>query len=315
MEDAMNDLPGYAGSARYIPGDSSMHRLNPVAKFMGAVLLGFACLCANNVFLLACLVVVVMVSVGSCGAMRPSLGLMKRMLPFALAFGVAVLFASPLLGPLTSALVVPVGELPTSGLFTLPWGPVGVGSVVLAVSAFVRLEIALVPMVAALCTTRVFDLAASMTAVLGTPFDRALDRSARWLEAPRRAASMVDVAAKWDARGIGSTAEKVVLPARTTIFGTDSISQRGAHGGAADGADGAARSLEDARRLEEAIQPYAEDLMDRTLRTASIAAELRGAGLRTRRSSYKKRGFTGVDVLYVLIMLALVASAILLSLV
>ncbi len=312
MEDAMNDLPGYAGSARYIPGDSSMHRLNPVAKFVGAVLLGFACLCANNVFLLACLVVVVMVSVGSCGAMRPSLGLMKRMLPFALAFGVAVLFVSPLLGPLTSALVVPIGELPTSGLFTLPWGPVGIGSVLLAISAFVRLEVALVPMVAVLCTTRVFDLAASMTAVLGTSFGRALERSARWLEAPRRAASMVDVAAKWDARGIGSIADKKVLPARTTIFDTDADSQRGAH---RDATDGAARSLEDARRLEEAIQPYAEDLMDRTLRTASIAAELRGAGLRTRRSSYKKRGFTGVDVLYVLIMLALVASAILLSLV
>ena len=55
----------------YVPGDSVLHRMNPVAKLAFALVFAVACFCSQNIVFLAFMFVVGIALAASCGTPVP----------------------------------------------------------------------------------------------------------------------------------------------------------------------------------------------------------------------------------------------------
>ena len=142
------------GFLEYVPGDSLLHRLNPVAKLVFAVLFAIACFCTGNLVFLCIMLAFGIGMAVSCGMMRQTLGLMKAVAVFSIILAVLLV------------LTTPEGDR----LVDLPWGYIGTGSLLAAVTTIVRLEAAAIPLFLTFYVTKVTDLSNSVVKVLHVPY-------------------------------------------------------------------------------------------------------------------------------------------------
>ena len=115
----------------YVPGESFLHRMNPCVKLIGAVLIAIACFVTSNLVFLLILLAAALVMAASCGLGRETAGLCKAVFAFSLILAVVILLTTP-----HGALLVP-----------LPWGYIGAGSLLAALTVVVRLMAAAIPVV------------------------------------------------------------------------------------------------------------------------------------------------------------------------
>ena len=142
------------GFLEYVPGDSFLHRMNPVAKLGAALLLVIACFATSNFVLLALIIVLDVVMAAQCKMLPQTLGLAKAVAVFSLILAVIAL------------LFTPQGNV----LVQLPWGYIGTGSVVAAVLIVVRLVACAVPLFLVFYVTKLTDMANALVKVLHVPY-------------------------------------------------------------------------------------------------------------------------------------------------
>lgn len=142
------------GFLEYVPGDSLLHRMNPVAKLAAAFLLVIACFATNNLALLALVVVLDAVLAVHCKMVPQTLGLAKAVALFSLVLALIAL------------LFTPKGDV----LAQLPWGYIGTESVAAAVLIVVRLVACAVPLFLVFYVTKLTDVANALVKVLHVPY-------------------------------------------------------------------------------------------------------------------------------------------------
>ena len=143
-----------SGFLEYVPGDSLLHRLNPVAKLLFAVLFAIACFCTGNLAFLCAMLAGGIAMAVSCGMMRQTFGLMKAVLAFSVILAVLLVFTTPR------------GDV----LVELPWGYIGTGSILAAATTIVRLEAAAIPLFLTFYVTKITDLSNAVVKVLHVPY-------------------------------------------------------------------------------------------------------------------------------------------------
>lgn len=138
----------------YVPGDSLLHRMNPVAKLACALLISIACFATGNLVFIACLLALGFGLAALCGMVRQTLGLAK-----------AVFFFSLILA-LIQVLTTPEG----AQLLALPWGYVGTGSLLAALRTVLRLIAAAIPLFLVLYVTKLNDISNALVKCLHVPY-------------------------------------------------------------------------------------------------------------------------------------------------
>lgn len=142
------------GFLEYVPGDSFLHLMNPVAKLVCALLISIACFCTSNFVLLVLILVLDFALAASCGMTRQTFGLAKAVAAFSIVLALIALFTTP------------VG-LP---LIELPWGYIGTGSIIASALILMRLVACAVPLFLVMYITKLNDLANSMVKILRVPY-------------------------------------------------------------------------------------------------------------------------------------------------
>ena len=251
------------GFLEYVPGDSILHRLNPVAKLLFAILFAIACFCTGNPVFLCAMLAIGIALAASCGMMRQTLGLMKAVLVFSLILAVLLIFTTPR------------GDV----LVELPWGYIGTGSILAAVTTIIRLEAAAIPLFLTFYVTKITDLSNSVVKVLHVPYKYAFTFASTVHFIPVFMNDMRGIMEAQTARGIefdqGGIVKKIGL-----------------------------------------MVPLCVPLLVSSVRktnSAAIAAEVRGFNLRTRESGYKQYPFTGADIATMVAAILLLAGAICLT--
>lgn len=138
----------------YVPGESALHRLNPVTKLLGAVVFAIACFCTSNLALLAIMLAIGLVLASIAGMLRQTLGLMRGVLVFSAILAIIQL------------LTIPSG----TRLLPLPWGYVGTDGVLAALATVLRLEAAALPLFLTFYVTKISDLTNASVKVLHVPY-------------------------------------------------------------------------------------------------------------------------------------------------
>ncbi|MBQ9002550.1 MAG: energy-coupling factor transporter transmembrane protein EcfT [Eggerthellaceae bacterium] len=251
------------GFLEYVPGNSLLHRLNPVAKLLFAVLFAVACFCTGNLAFLGAMLAGGIAMAASCGMMRQTLGLMKAVLVFSAILAVLLV------------LTTPRGDV----LVELPWGYIGTGSVLAAVTTIVRLEAAAIPLFLTFYVTKITDLSNAVVKVLHVPYKYAFTFASTVHFIPVFMNDMKGIMEAQTARGVEFDVGGVVNKVRLMV-------------------------------------PLCVPLLVSSVRktnSAAIAAEVRGFNLRTRASGYKRYPFASPDVVALLLAIALLAAAIALS--
>lgn len=142
------------GILEYVPGDSLLHRMNPVAKLFFALMFAVACFCSQNiVFLIAMLMAGVAMAL-SCGMMRQVLGFMKAVLAFSVLLALILVLTTP-----RGAFLLP-----------LPWGYIGTDGLHLGLMAILRFEAAALPPFLVFYVTKMNDLSNAAVKVLHVPY-------------------------------------------------------------------------------------------------------------------------------------------------
>ena len=142
------------GFLEYVPGDSLLHRLNPVAKLVFAIVFAITCFCTGNLVFLCALLAFGVALAASCGLVKQTVGLMKAVLVFSLILAVLLV------------LTTPTGER----LVDLPWGYIGTGSLLAAATTVVRLEAAAIPLFLTFYVTKISDMSNAVVKVLHVPY-------------------------------------------------------------------------------------------------------------------------------------------------
>ena len=142
------------GFLEYVPGDSFLHRMNPVAKLGVALLLVVATFATGNFVLLALLAVLDAVLAAQCKMLSQTLGLARAVALFSLLLALIAL------------LFTPQGDV----LVALPWGYIGTESVITAVLIVVRLVVCAVPLFLVFYVTKLTDMANALVKVLHVPY-------------------------------------------------------------------------------------------------------------------------------------------------
>ncbi|WP_296009916.1 energy-coupling factor transporter transmembrane component T [uncultured Adlercreutzia sp.] len=248
----------------YVPGDSILHRMNPSVKLICAVLFAVACFVTSNLVFLAVLLAAALVLAVSCGLGRETAGLCKAVFAFSLILAVVILLTTPYGVPL-----VP-----------LPWGFIGTGSLLAALTVMVRLMAAAIPLFLVFYVTKMNDITNSAVKQLHVPYKYAFTFTSTVHFIPVFMNDMAGIMEAQTARGVafdGSIVQKVRL-----------------------------------------MIPLCVPLLISSVRktnSAAIAAEVRGFNLRTRESGYKEYPLTGIDyaavALCVLVLVAAIAVAVL----
>ena len=142
------------GFMEFVPGDSFLHRMNPIAKLASAFLVVAGCFVTDSFVLLACVLVLDTVLSARCKMTRQALGLAKAVAVFSFLLALIALLFSP------------SGDV----LVALPWGYVGTGSVVSALLIVVRLVACAVPLFLVFSVTKLTDIANALVKVCHVPY-------------------------------------------------------------------------------------------------------------------------------------------------
>ncbi len=142
------------GFLEYVPGNSFLHKMNPVAKLAAAFILVIACFVTSNFALLAVVIVLDALLAVQCKMVPQTLGLAKAVAVFSILLAVIAL------------LFTPRGEV----LLELPWGYIGTESVLAAVLIVVRLVACAVPLFLVFYVTKMTDMANALVKVLHVPY-------------------------------------------------------------------------------------------------------------------------------------------------
>lgn len=186
------------GFLEYVPGDSLLHRMNPVAKLICALLISVACFCTSNLLLLIAILVVDFALAASCAMTRQAMGLAKAVALFSIVLALIALCTTP------------------SGveLVALPWGYIGTGSLMAALLIIIRLVACAVPLFLVMYITKLNDLANSMVKILHVPYKYAFTFTSAVHFIPVFMNDMSGIMESQTARGVefdGSFAKKVRL--------------------------------------------------------------------------------------------------------
>ncbi len=248
------------GFLEYVPGTSLLHRLNPVAKLLFAVVFAITCFCTGNLIFLCALLVFALILAASCGMMRPTIGLMKAVLAFSLILAILLIFTT------------------SSGdrLVELPWGYIGTGSILAAITTIVRLEAAAIPLFLSFYVTKISDMQNAVVKVLHVPYKYAFTFASTVHFIPVFMNDMKGIMEAQTARGVEFDQGGIVNKIRLMV-------------------------------------PLCVPLLVSSVRktnSAAIAAEVRGFNLRTRESGYKQYPFAASDIAAMLLAFILLAAAI-----
>lgn len=251
------------GFLEYVPGDSLLHRMNPVAKLLFAVVFAITCFCTGNLVFLCVMFALALLMAASCGMMKQTFGLMKAVFAFSLILAVLLVFTTP------------TGDR----LVDLPWGYIGTGSILAAVTTIVRLEAAAIPLFLTFYVTKISDLSNSVVKVLHVPYKYAFTFASTVHFIPVFMNDMKGIMEAQTARGVEFDVGGIVNKVRLMV-------------------------------------PLCVPLLVSSVRktnSAAIAAEVRGFNLRTRESGYKQYPFAAADFGALLLAIALLAAAICIS--
>lgn len=251
------------GFLEYVPGDSLLHRLNPVAKLIFAILFAIACFCTGNLVFLCVMLAMGIALAASCGMLKQTAGLMKAVAAFSIILAVLLIFTTP------------QGDV----LVALPWGYIGTGSIVAAVTTIVRLEAAAIPLFLTFYVTKMSDLSNSVVKVLHVPYKYAFTFASTVHFIPVFMNDMKGIMEAQTARGVEFDVGGIVNKVRLMV-------------------------------------PLCVPLLVSSVRktnSSAIAAEVRGFNLRTRESGYKQYPLTTADIIVVVLAVALIAIAICLT--
>lgn len=138
----------------YVPGDSLLHRMNPVAKLACALLLCFTCFLTGNLVILCAVLVFDYALAASCGMVKQTLGLTKAVLVFSLILAVIQILTTP-------------GGVE---FVQLPWGAIGTAGLLAALTTVIRLVAAAIPLFLVFYVTKLTDLANSLVKVMHVPY-------------------------------------------------------------------------------------------------------------------------------------------------
>ena len=248
------------GFLEYVPGDSLLHRLNPVAKLIFAVLFAIACFCTGNLIFLCVMLALGIAMALSCGMMRQTLGLMKAVAVFSIILAVLLI------------LTTPTGDK----LVDLPWGYIGTGSLLAALTTIVRLEAAAIPLFLTFYVTKITDLSNSVVKVLHVPYKYAFTFASTVHFIPVFMNDMKGIMEAQTARGVEFDQGGIVNKVRLMV-------------------------------------PLCVPLLVSSVRktnSAAIAAEVRGFNLRTRESGFRQYPFAAADIAALALAVALLAACI-----
>ena len=248
------------GFLEYVPGTSLIHQMNPVAKLLFAVLFAITCFCTGNLIFLCAMLAIAIACAVSCGMMRQTFGLMKAVFVFSLILAILLV------------LTTPTGDR----LVNLPWGYIGTGSILAAVTTIVRLEAAAIPLFLTFYVTKISDLSNSVVKVLHVPYRYAFTFASTVHFIPVFMNDMKSIMETQTARGIEFDVGGIVNKVRLMV-------------------------------------PLCVPLLVSSVRKTNssvIAAEVRGFNLRTRASGFKEYPFAAADIVALLIAVALMAGAI-----
>lgn len=142
------------GFLEFVPGDSFLHRMNPIAKLVSAFLIVAGCFVTDSFVLLACVLVLDAVLSARGKMTRQALGLAKAVAAFSFLLALIALLFSP------------SGD----ALVALPWGYVGTGSVVSALLIVVRLVACAVPLFLVFSATKLTDMTNALVKVCHVPY-------------------------------------------------------------------------------------------------------------------------------------------------
>ena len=142
------------GFLEYVPGESFLHTMNPVAKLVAAFLLVIACFATSSFILLAVVIALDAVMAVQCKMVAQTIGLAKAVAVFSVVLALIAL------------LFTPQGDV----LVSLPWGYVGTASVLNAVLIVVRLVACAVPLFLVFYVTKLTDMANALVKVLHVPY-------------------------------------------------------------------------------------------------------------------------------------------------
>ncbi|MDO4502732.1 MAG: energy-coupling factor transporter transmembrane component T [Coriobacteriia bacterium] len=143
------------GFLEYVPGNSFLHRMNPVAKLAAALLIVITCFVTSSFALLIGILVLDLVLAARCGMLKQTLGLAKAVTAFSALLGVIALFTTP---EGTQLVALPFG------------GYLGTGSILAAVRIVLRLVACAVPLFLVFYVTRLNDIANSLVKILHVPY-------------------------------------------------------------------------------------------------------------------------------------------------
>ena len=142
------------GFLEYVPGNSVLHRMNPVAKLVCALLIIFTCFLTDNLILLGAILVAGFVLAAYCDMLEQTVGLAKAVAGFSLILALIAL------------LTTPEGEQ----LIALPWGYIGTGSLVAVVRIVVRLMACAIPLFLTFYVTKINDISNSLVKICHVPY-------------------------------------------------------------------------------------------------------------------------------------------------
>ena len=142
------------GFLEYVPGDSLLHRMNPIAKLVTSILIVFACFVTSSFILLAVLLVFDFCLAASCGMMKQTIGLSKVVAGFSLLLAVIAILTTP----------------EGTELVGLPWGYIGTGSLLAALRIIMRLVACAIPLFLTFYVTKLNDIANSLVKVCHVPY-------------------------------------------------------------------------------------------------------------------------------------------------
>ena len=247
----------------YVPGTSLLHRMNPVAKLVGALLLSVACFVTGSAWFIGLVLVFDLVMAWSCGMLGRALGLARAVFFFSLILAVIQL------------LTTPEGAV----LVELPWGYVGTGSLLVALTTVLRLIAAAVPLFLMLYVTQLADLSNALVKRLHVPYRYAFAFTSTVRFIPVFMNDMKGIMEAQTARGVEFDTDSLVKKVRLMV-------------------------------------PLCVPLLVSSVRKANssaIAAEVRGFYLRSGESAYKEYPFAVSDVVAMLLCAVLLAVAVVLA--
>ena len=142
------------GFLEYVPGNSFLHTMNPVAKLAASILIIFACFVTGNFILLAVVLVLDFFLASQAGMLKQTIGLAKVVAAFSLLLAVLAL------------LTTPEGDQ----LVALPWGYIGTGSILAAIRIVLRLVACAVPLFLVFYVTKINDISNSLVKICHVPY-------------------------------------------------------------------------------------------------------------------------------------------------